>query len=131
MKTIADAFPDWHGEKGALEQHMTECSTGSWSGDWKTRFMVDTKSLFIEGGQNMGQSVIRWNLALDNNSGPKCTNAISFLPGSCCDTCYGVLKLEPGEPKELSGSIKEKGWEEKSTNPNFEYRSDFYTIAHH
>eukprot|EP00928_Gymnodinium_smaydae_P029009 TRINITY_DN21971_c0_g2_i1.p1 TRINITY_DN21971_c0_g2~~TRINITY_DN21971_c0_g2_i1.p1 ORF type:complete len:487 (-),score=28.59 TRINITY_DN21971_c0_g2_i1:58-1518(-) len=106
MQNVADRFSEW---EPPLEQHMTECSGGSWSGSWVDSFVNDQKLLFIGGALNSGQSVIRWNLALDENSGPHCSGY------SCCKTCRGVVTV-PSHATSIA---------------NVTFNVDFYGLAHH
>jgi len=67
------------------EMHMTECSSGTWSGSWSDNFISNMRNLFIGNANNFGRSTILWNMALDENRGPRCQG------GACCSTCRGVL----------------------------------------
>jgi glucosylceramidase len=64
---------------------MTECSGGDWQ---KENLLVQQTRLIIESMRNWTQTVILWNLALDQNHGP-------HLGG--CKDCRGVLTIRHGD----------------------------------
>ena len=61
---------------------LTECSGGEWQ---KGNLLVAQADLIIETTRNWGQSVVLWNLALDQNHGPHL--------GGCAD-CRGVVTID-------------------------------------
>ncbi len=61
---------------------LTECSGGEWQ---KGNLLVAQADLIIETTRNWGQSVVLWNLALDQNHGPHL--------GGCTD-CRGVVTID-------------------------------------
>jgi len=61
---------------------LTECSGGEWQ---KGNLLVAQASLVIETTRNWAQSVVLWNLALDQNHGPHL--------GGCTD-CRGVVTID-------------------------------------
>ncbi len=61
----------------------SECSGGDWQGSEQTAFELTMASV-IGGPRNWGQSVVLWNLALDENNGP-------FIGG--CTSCRGVVTV--------------------------------------
>lgn len=71
-----NAFPDF----GAW---LTECSGGTWQGSDQDAWDATMENV-IENPRNWGQSVVLWNLALDENMGP-------HLGG--CGTCRGLLQV--------------------------------------
>merc|ERR1712217_619644 len=70
-----------------MGQHMTESSGGDWSGPWSGSLMWNQAVLIMRNFQNHGQSVLHWNLALNENNGPHCDG------GACCDGCRGVVTV--------------------------------------
>src|SRR4029077_15097101 len=72
---IHDRFPG----KGIW---LTECSGGEWQ---KGNLLVAQADLIIETTRNWGQSVVLWNLALDQNHAPHL--------GGCTD-CRGVVTID-------------------------------------
>lgn len=75
---VHDAFPN----KGI---YFTECSGGSWSPQFANNLSWVTHTLMIDSVRNWAKTVLLWNLALDENSGP--TN------GGCAD-CRGVVTVD-------------------------------------
>jgi len=61
---------------------LTECSGGEWQ---KGNLLVAQASLIIETTRNWGQSVVLWNLALDQNHAPHL--------GGCTD-CRGLVTID-------------------------------------
>ena len=61
---------------------LTECSGGEWQ---KSNLLVAQANLIIETTRNWGQSVVLWNLALDQNHAPHL--------GGCTD-CRGVVTID-------------------------------------
>jgi glucosylceramidase len=61
---------------------LTECSGGEWQ---KGNLLVAQADLIIETTRNWGQSVVLWNLALDQNHSPHL--------GGCTD-CRGVVTID-------------------------------------
>lgn len=93
----------------APEQHMTECSGGDWSGPFEGSLFWNQRVLFMENFNNHGQSVIHFNLALDEHKGPHCNG------GACCTTCRGVVTVN---------STAE-------TIDNVTFNVEFMGLAHH
>jgi glucosylceramidase len=75
---VHQAYPD----KGIW---FTECSGGRWSSDFGSNLGWNAHNLTIGATRNWAQSVILWNLALDQDAGP--TN------GGCGD-CRGVVTVD-------------------------------------
>ena len=65
--------------------YLTECSGGLWSTDFGSNLLWDTETLIIGATRNWAKTVLKWNLALDENNGPK-------IPGGC-DNCRGVVTI--------------------------------------
>jgi len=72
---------------------QTECSSGSWvtggasaGGSFGANLYRNVQQLVIRSTRNWAQSVVNWNLVLDQNNGP--TNG----PGACT-TCYSVARV--------------------------------------
>jgi glucosylceramidase len=63
MSEITARFPEY-------SVHMTEAGSGTWIGDENAQFEDQMRHL-IRTPRNFGKSVIFWNVALDQNSGPK------------------------------------------------------------
>jgi glucosylceramidase len=82
MTTIHNAFPQ-------KEIWFTEGSGGSWvgNGSWHDSFM-DQMMHVIRIPRNWAQSIIWWNIALDQNNGP------SLLSNS---TCRGMVTIAGGD----------------------------------
>ena len=65
--------------------YLTECSGGGWSTDFASNLWWDVHTLVIAACRNWAKTVVKWNLALDENHGP--TN------GGCQD-CRGVVTVD-------------------------------------
>jgi hypothetical protein len=72
-----------HNAYPRAQSFETECSGGDWQGT-QTEAFSRTMDLVINVPRNWGQSVVLWNLALDENSGP-------HVGG--CTTCRGVVTV--------------------------------------
>jgi glucosylceramidase len=94
MSEVHDKFPD----KGL---YFTEISGGRWATNFSDNLKWNTSNIFIGTANNWSKNALLWNLALDENDGPKNLG---------CDNCRGVVTIA------ASGSITK----------NVEY----YTIAH-
>ncbi len=64
---------------------FTECSGGGWSTDFGSNVSWNMQNLVIGNFRNWGRSLLLWNLALDQNSGPQ--------NGGCAD-CRGVVTID-------------------------------------
>jgi glucosylceramidase len=71
-----------HPDKGI---YFTECSGGDWAPNFGDNLMWDTSTLIIKAVRYYARTVVKWNLALDQNHGPK-------LSGGCSD-CRGVVTI--------------------------------------
>ncbi|MET1007028.1 MAG: discoidin domain-containing protein [Propionibacteriaceae bacterium] len=72
-----------HNDYPHAQAFMTECSGGTWQGTPQEAFAA-SMGLMIGVPRNWGQSVVFWNLALDQRNGP--TNG-------GCQTCRGVVTV--------------------------------------
>jgi O-glycosyl hydrolase len=72
-----------HNNYPHAQSFLTECSGGEWQGTPDEAFDLTMDSV-IGVPRNWGQSVILWNLALDQDNGP-------FIGG--CKTCRGVVTV--------------------------------------
>src|SRR6267154_4573481 len=77
-----DAQTKLHDHFPAKGIWLTECSGGEWQ---KGNLLVAQADLIIETTRNWGQSVVLWNLALDQNHEPHL--------GGCTD-CRGVVTID-------------------------------------
>lgn len=64
---------------------FTECSGGDWAADFGDSFGWTMKTLIIGSTRNWARGVLMWNLALDENHGPRA--------GGCGD-CRGVVTID-------------------------------------
>lgn len=94
---VRDQHPD-------IDVYFTECSGGEWSTDFASNLGWNMQQLFIGQTRVGARSVFMWNMALDENHGPRVG-----VTGGCSD-CRGVITIPS------SGSIEK----------NVEY----YSIAH-
>ena len=76
--TVHNAYPT----KGA---YFTEGSDGTWNDGGFDSDLIRNGGFMVETIQNWAKTVIKWNLALDQNNGPKISGG--------CDTCYGVVTI--------------------------------------
>ena len=72
-----------HNDYPHAQAFLTECSGGTWQGSTAAAF-EQSMALAIGVPRNWGQSVVLWNLALDQRNGP--TNG-------GCQTCRGVVTV--------------------------------------
>lgn len=63
---------------------FTECSGGGWATDFGDNLSWNLRNLVVGNFRNWGNSVLLWNLALDENDGPQ--------NGGCGD-CRGVVTI--------------------------------------
>ena len=80
QSTVHDAYPE-------KDIYFTECSGGAWDNDFANVLRWDMENLFIGSVNNWAKTVLLWNLALDENHGPRI--------GGCAN-CRGVLTVESG-----------------------------------
>ncbi len=77
MNQVQTAYPD----KGI---YFTECSGGDFSPDFSNNLSWNSENLIIGSPRNGAKTVLFWNLALDENHGPR--------NGGCQD-CRGVVTI--------------------------------------
>ncbi|MFZ4796831.1 MAG: glycoside hydrolase family 30 protein [Bacteroidia bacterium] len=77
MSQVSAQYPD----KGI---YFTECSGGEWSKNFGSNLAWNTENLIIGSPRNDAKNVLFWNLALDENFGPR--------NGGCQD-CRGVISV--------------------------------------
>ncbi|MHC4309088.1 MAG: glycoside hydrolase family 30 protein [Planctomycetota bacterium] len=65
--------------------YFTECSGGDWSPNFGDNLMWDTSTLIIKAVRYYARTVVKWNLALDQNRGPKMSGG--------CGNCRGVVTI--------------------------------------
>ena len=94
MSDVHTAFPT----KGIYE---TECSGGSWQGDFAHSFQSQLQWYVMLGLRNWAQTAVLWNVALDEYNGP--TNG-------GCFTCRGLVTIN-----QHTGSVT--------------YTSDYYALG--
>lgn len=94
MSEVHDKFPD----KGL---YFTEISGGRWATNFSDNLKWNMSNIFIGTANNWSKNALLWNLALDENDGPK---------NKGCDNCRGVITIA------ANGAVTK----------NVEY----YTIAH-
>lgn len=80
MSTVQEAFKD----KGI---YFTEISGGQWATNFADNMVWNMKNIFIGAPANWSKNALLWNLALDENHGPK--------NGGCGD-CRGVITISEG-----------------------------------
>ncbi len=74
---VHNAYPD----KGIW---FTECSGGGWADNWADNVNWNLRTLVIGNFRNWGNSLMLWNLALDENDGPQ---------NGGCSNCRGVVTI--------------------------------------
>lgn len=77
MTTVHNAHPD----KGL---YFTEISGGRWATNFGDNLMWNMSNIFIGTTRNWSKVVLLWNLALDENDGPK---------NNGCQDCRGVVTI--------------------------------------
>lgn len=78
MSQVHSAHPD-------VGIYFTECSGGDFAPDYGANLSWNTENLIVGATRNWSKSVLFWNLALDQNHGPK--------NGGCQD-CRGVVTID-------------------------------------
>lgn len=94
---VANFYPD-------KEIHFTEGSGGEWIPEFEPAFSNLMRTT-IDILRNGSQSVVLWNLALDEHNGPT-------VPGFGKSTCRGLLKIT-------------------QASQTYEYTLDYYGLAHY
>lgn len=77
MSAVHDAYPD-------KSLYFTEISGGRWSPDFSENLMWFMQNIFIGTARNWSKNALLWNLALDQNDGPK---------NNGCGDCRGVVTI--------------------------------------
>ncbi|RJG27321.1 glycoside hydrolase family 30 protein [Massilia cavernae] len=75
---LHDSYPD-------KETYFTECSGGEWAPRWSDNLKFFVRTLMIGSTRGWAKGVLLWNLALDENHGPR-------LGG--CANCRGVVTID-------------------------------------
>lgn len=78
QSTVHDAYPG----KGI---YFTEGSDGTWNDRGFEEDLMRNGLFMVSTLRNWAKTIIKWNLALDENNGPKIAGG--------CDTCYGVVTI--------------------------------------
>ncbi|MCX7853260.1 MAG: hypothetical protein N2383_10795 [Caldilineales bacterium] len=71
-----------HPDKGIW---FTECSGGGWSTDFGANIVWNVRHLVVGNFRHWGNSLLLWNLALDENAGPQ---------NGGCENCRGVVTVD-------------------------------------
>ncbi|MCM3790665.1 beta-1,6-glucanase [Domibacillus indicus] len=79
-----DAMNEVHARFPNKNLHVSECSGGEWSQDFGENLGWQMSHLMIESPRNWAKSVLMWNVALDENSGPA---------NGGCQECRGVVTI--------------------------------------
>ncbi|MDP2235122.1 MAG: glycoside hydrolase family 30 beta sandwich domain-containing protein [Bacteroidales bacterium] len=77
MSAVHNAHPD-------KELHFTEISGGAWAVNFEDNLMWYMRNIFIGTANNWSRSALMWNLALDQNYGPR---------NNGCSNCRGVITI--------------------------------------
>jgi len=93
---VHDYFP-------AKDIYFTEISGGDWSTSFADNLVWFLRNILIGGTRNWAKAAILWNLALDENHGPK-------ISGGCTD-CRGVVTINSS-----TGAVT--------------YEVEYYALAH-
>jgi glucosylceramidase len=75
---VRDAHPD-------KDVFFTECSGGRWAPKWGETLSWMTENLIIGSSRNWSRATLLWNLALDENDGPR---------KGGCGNCRGVVTID-------------------------------------
>jgi glucosylceramidase len=82
--------------------YLTECSGGGWSPDFGANLCWAVHTLVIEAVRHWASTIVLWNIALDERSGPQ--------NGGCPD-CRGVVTVD-------------------TRNRSVQYNVEFYVLGH-
>ena len=97
-----------HNNYPQAQAFLTECSGGDWQGDRTRAFKLSMDSV-INVPRNWGQSVVLWNLALDQDHGPHvggCTDCRGLVTTHSDGTVTkepGLLGARPGQSVRPTG----------------------------
>ncbi|WP_158821382.1 carbohydrate-binding protein [Granulicella sp. S156] len=83
---VADAQNALHDLAGDVPIYFTECTGGTYAPYFGQNLANDTEGQVIDVLRNWGKTVVFWNLALDQNSGPTDQNG--------CNDCRGVVTID-------------------------------------
>jgi glucosylceramidase len=75
---VHDAWPD-------KDVYFTEGSDGTWNDGGFDADLIRNGTFMIDTLRNWAKTIVKWNLALNQNNGPKIAGG--------CDTCYGVITI--------------------------------------
>ncbi|HRU16121.1 MAG TPA: glycoside hydrolase family 30 beta sandwich domain-containing protein [Anaerohalosphaeraceae bacterium] len=78
QSAVHDAYPD-------KAIYFTEGSDGTWNDGGFEADLIRNGTFVVQTLRNWARTIIKWNLALDENNGPKIAGG--------CDTCYGVITI--------------------------------------
>jgi glucosylceramidase len=76
--TVHNAYPD-------KSTYFTEGSDGTWNDGGFDADLIRNGIFVVDTIRNWARTIVKWNLALDQNNGPKIAGG--------CDTCYGVVTI--------------------------------------
>jgi glucosylceramidase len=74
-----------HARFPQLEVFFTECTGGSWATNFSKNLVWDVQNLIVGATRNWASAVLKWNLALTPEGGPK-------RSGGCSD-CRGIITV--------------------------------------
>jgi glucosylceramidase len=77
QSVVKTAHPD-------KEMYFTECSGGAWSKSFRSNLQYISQTVMINPIRNWSRTAVMWNLALDENYGPK---------NGGCPNCRGVITI--------------------------------------
>ncbi|HLO92013.1 MAG TPA: glycoside hydrolase family 30 beta sandwich domain-containing protein [Lentimicrobium sp.] len=80
MTTVHNAHPD-------KDLYFTEISGGEWATDFSSNLLWNMSNIFIGTAKNWSKNALLWNLALDEDHGPK---------NNGCGDCRGVVTINSG-----------------------------------
>lgn len=92
-----------HDFRPDIEIHFTEITGGDWATNWADNLVWSMRNIIIGAPRHWAQSVLMWNIALDQNDGP-------FIPGGC-ENCRGVVTID-------------------TTDGGVTYEVEYYALAH-
>ncbi len=84
MTQLHDAFP-------AATIYVTECSTGAWSVTPFGTALYENMRLLVRSTRNWAQAVVKWNVALDENMGPRAGGCTTCSPLVTVNRANGTL----------------------------------------
>ena len=94
-----DAQNAVHDLAGAIPVYFTECTGGTYAPNFNSNLAYDTEHEVIDVLRNWGKSVVFWNMALDQNSGPTVEQG--------CSNCRGVVTIDTStSPATVSRNVE-------------------------